>query len=151
MARIKVDWSKVEWTGPKADDFAALTETLPESLKPLAVDGGITVKPVKVQIVAGEGEKAKQFGAAFLKIETAKDESVDTILAVIKAAGKQAVIDAHNSIKRDERVSFLTKNFGDVSKTIDALVAGMVESGWDAEEARAAILKNREKAGLRVS
>lgn len=151
MARIKVDWSKVEMVGPLPEDLGKLVEMAPADIKPGIDSQAIKVKPSKVQITVGEGDKAKQFGASFLKIDSASDDSVDSILAAIKAAGKAAVIDAHNAIQRDNRVAFLTKNYGDISKTIDDLVQQLVDSGWDATEARELVIAKRTKAGLRVS
>jgi hypothetical protein len=148
MARIKIDWTKVEMAGPV--EAPALVGGLPEAIKPNVVSGGIKTKLAKVTLNVGEGDSAKMYGAAFLRITESDDASVDSILSAIKAAGKNAVIDSYNGIQRDARLAYLTGAFGDVTAAIQEAVDSMVANGFDATEARDLVLAKRAKAGLRV-
>ena len=54
MARIKIDWTKVEMAGPV--EAPALVGGLPEAIKPNVVSGGIKTKLAKVTLNVGEGD-----------------------------------------------------------------------------------------------
>ena len=153
MARVKIDLAKVTMAG--ATELPELVAGLPEGIKALAEKGAIKTKVglVTLNVASStEGEAPKQFGAKYLKIDSADDSSVDSILAAIKNAGKVAVIDSYNALQRDSRLSYLSGAFGDVSKAIDEAVAVCIEKmGMTQDEAREFVIARRTKAGMRVA
>lgn len=150
MARVKVDWSKVTMSGPVG--AANLIPTLVEVIRNLVISGAIKTKIAKVTLNVGEGESAKQYGAEYLKIDSATDEAVDSILAAIKLSGKAVVIESWNGIQRDSKLAYLAGAFGDVSKAIEDATDVLVEKmGMDRDEARAFAIAQRVKNGMRVS
>ena len=153
MARVKIDLAKVTMAG--ATELPQLVDGLPADIKTLNVSGGIKTKVglVTLNVASStEGEAPKQYGAKYLKIDSADDTALDTILGAIKNAGKQAVIDSYNSLQRDSRLSYLAGAFGDVSKAIDEAIAVCVEKmGMAPDAARTFVIEQRTKAGMRIS
>jgi hypothetical protein len=145
MARIAIDWTKVEMDGsaePK-DVF----QTADARIQGIIAGGNAkgTVKRVALPV------EDKKFGKAFLMLKDVKAEALDGILAVIKGFGVDAVTDSYNDLMRQKTLAYLQTNYGDLEEVIKDAVKVCIDSlGMDESEAREFVIARRKKSGMRV-
>lgn len=145
MARIAIDWTKVEMDGsvePK-DVFAQADERIQGIIAGGNAKGGVQ----RVALTVDE----KQFGKAFLKLKEVKESALDGILAVLKTGGVDVVVDAYNDWMRAKTLGFLQREYGDLEQLIKDAVKVCVDSmEMDEAEAREFVISRRKAKGLRV-
>jgi len=145
MARVAVDWTKVEMDGsvePK-DVF----QTADERIQGIIAGGNAKGGVQRVALTVDE----KQFGKAFLKLKEVKAEAIDGILEVIKGFGIDKVSDVYNNLMREKTLAFLQTNYGDLEELIKEAIQVCVDKmGMDEAEAREFVIARRIKSGLRV-
>jgi hypothetical protein len=145
MARVKIDWSKVEFSGSDkpADVFGAAPARIQAIVKGEKATGSVS----KVALTV----KDSQFGAAFLKLKGVTADALDGILAELKDAGIQAVTDAYNDYARAKTLAFLQTNFGDLSEQIASAVKVLMDiAGLDEATAYKTVIDGRKAKGLRI-
>lgn len=152
MARVKVDKSKVQWESEDYNQLPTVLNRLSETIRGLVSGKKIEAKPIDCTLnVAPEGADQKLVGSAYLKISKVLDSTaLDSILAEIKNAGSDAVVEIWNGYARGLVLARLESSFGDVSKAIAEGVAALVANGFEPDEAREMVIARRQKKGLRI-
>ena len=150
MARVKIDFSKVEFDGG-ADSvkpenvFNNSSPTIQKLIQDKLAVGTVN----RVVITSGD----KQFGKAILKIKDLKSDGMDSLLSEIKSDGVDAVTTAYNDWLRAKAAADLELSHGDVTEQINEAVKAMLQYGGKAmTEAKALkfVLDSRIESGLPV-